>query len=1027
MKLGLNKINWGNKVHGGSINPLPRPTLYFAFILPDNPDYILFYFSESLAMQYGLPAISDFTLSSGNTIEELSFDQGDGGNYLVMKCTNSYELGDTELITYKSGIIPLTGDPSGRKVVSFTNYEVAFNIQDPIIDNAQILSTVTNKIYVLFDKDMDQAVPLTLTGWSINGKTINAIAWETDPKVLSIQVSVPFTYGSSYHFSYNGGQTIRSSGGGTLQPFSNQPIFNGLPEPDMIAPYGLSVTPSYISALLQWTNNNPYSYYDGVSIERSLDNLTWAEVATVEGYNIASYNGTGLSMNTQYYWRVRAFRTRDSVKTYTSYSNTTNATTLGGVPFITTWKTDNAGDSNSTSIRIPKVSGSAFTGVIDWKGDGTVMTSYSGNIDGYIEHNYGVTGTYTVKIYGAFPNINFNLTGDLLKILSIEQWGATTFTTCEKAFASCQNLVANYTDYPDTSSVTNFTFMFCQCNKFNGLIEFDTSHGVLFYSMFASCSVFNQDITNLVTGNATNINYMLSNCSVFNGDISGWNTSNVTRMENCFYYCSAFNQPVDHIDISKIMLINSMFSGCHAFNQLITTWDTSRFTDFGSMFSGCYAFNKSVAFLDTSNCNSMSYMFSGCRAFNQSVMNLDTMKVTAMSGMFSDCRVFNQSVDAFDTSSVTYMNNMFDNCRAFNQSVIGFRTTNVLDMSYMFLNCYIFNQSVSTFNTSKVTTMRDMFNGCYAFNQSIANFDTTLVTDMQNMFNACTVFNQSVSTLITSKVTNMSGMFGNCIAFDQSVSSFDTSKVTNMSSMFAGCSIFNHSITTWDTSKVTNMSYMFLSCSLFNSALTFDTSKVTTMTNMFKNCSYFNQSVASFDTSKVTLFSGMFEGCSSFNQPVSTFDTSLGYFFSGMFKNCIAFNQSVSNFNTSGAIFIDSMFYGCTVFNQSISNFNTSKINSFAYFLYHCYAFDQDISGLDYSHANAVWGLNGILNLGDSMTAAFSTANYDLFLISLANQLSNSQQLYMGLYRPKYSSTGATARNHLTGTHGWNINDGGSI
>jgi len=73
------------------------------------------------------------------------------------------------------------------------------------------------------------------------------------------------------------------------------------------------------------------SYQDNSSdesdfhIERSPDGSTgWAEITTV-GANTTSYNNTGLTCNTPYYYRVRAHRHGDAQ--YSGYSNVANATT----------------------------------------------------------------------------------------------------------------------------------------------------------------------------------------------------------------------------------------------------------------------------------------------------------------------------------------------------------------------------------------------------------------------------------------------------------------------------------------------------------------------------------------------------------------------------------------------------------------------------------------------------------------------------------------------------------------------------
>jgi len=90
------------------------------------------------------------------------------------------------------------------------------------------------------------------------------------------------------------------------------------------APSGLGATPvSQTQINLSYQDNS--SDESDFHIERSPDGSTgWAEITTV-GANVSSYNNTGLTCNTPYYYRVRAHRHSDAQ--YSVYSNTANATT----------------------------------------------------------------------------------------------------------------------------------------------------------------------------------------------------------------------------------------------------------------------------------------------------------------------------------------------------------------------------------------------------------------------------------------------------------------------------------------------------------------------------------------------------------------------------------------------------------------------------------------------------------------------------------------------------------------------------
>lgn len=81
----------------------------------------------------------------------------------------------------------------------------------------------------------------------------------------------------------------------------------------------IAVSTSQIN--LNWTDNSTDE--TGFEIERSIDNVNWAHLANT-GPNITSYSDTGLSINTTYYYRVRAFN--DTGKS-NNYSNVASAST----------------------------------------------------------------------------------------------------------------------------------------------------------------------------------------------------------------------------------------------------------------------------------------------------------------------------------------------------------------------------------------------------------------------------------------------------------------------------------------------------------------------------------------------------------------------------------------------------------------------------------------------------------------------------------------------------------------------------
>lgn len=232
--------------------------------------------------------------------------------------------------------------------------------------------------------------------------------------------------------------------------------------------------------------------------------------------------------------------------------------------FITTWKMN----SNGEELEIATDNNLDYNYTIDW-GDGTVESITSSTPP---THVYASAGTYTVAIKGKFPRIEMiSEDGFALKLMSIEQWGSTPWESMNGAFGYCANMVYNATDIPDLSRVTDMSFMFYECNAFNG-------------------------------------------------EIGDWNTSVVTIMEGVFYGATAFNGNIGNWDISSVTNLSSMFADAASFNQPIGEWDTSNVTSMGNMFSGATSFNQNLGGWDLSSITNMNNMFnnSGLDALNYS-------------------------------------------------------------------------------------------------------------------------------------------------------------------------------------------------------------------------------------------------------------------------------------------------------------------------------------------------------------------------------------------------------------------------
>lgn len=263
--------------------------------------------------------------------------------------------------------------------------------------------------------------------------------------------------------------------------------------------------------------------------------------------------------------------------------------TVGSIPFISTWKTTSANES----ITIPTNSAYTYDYVVDW-GDGSTSTGQTGNAT----HQYATAGTYIVSLSGDFPAIHFASSphSNKLKIRTVQQWGNIQWKTMNKAFQNCRNLTASE-GKPDLSQVTDLRDMFNGAINFNGNISnWDVSTITTMNGMFANAYDFNKNLNAWNVGQVTDMQYMFYSCYAFNGNISNWDVSNVTKMRQMFQNARSFDQDISAWDVSKVTRMDGMFAGAHKFNRNLSNWDISNVTTMNTMFNSS---GMSVANYDT--------------------------------------------------------------------------------------------------------------------------------------------------------------------------------------------------------------------------------------------------------------------------------------------------------------------------------------------------------------------------------------------------------------------------------------------
>lgn|GEM_PF-6848710 len=177
--------------------------------------------------------------------------------------------------------------------------------------------------------------------------------------------------------------------------------------------------------------------------------------------------------------------------------------------------------------------------------------------------------------------------------------------------------------------------------------------------------------------------FMFKDCESFNGDLSAWDMSKVKDMSHMFDGCMIFNSPLNKWNVSSVKSMNSMFKGCEKFNQLLNSWTVASVEDFESMFEGCKEYNKPMIGWTTTSAYNMQAMFKGCEKFNQPLPTWNTEKVQNMSEMFSGCKKYNQPLSTWKVAYVTSFANTFEGAKAFDQALGAWelRRVRALDLS----------------------------------------------------------------------------------------------------------------------------------------------------------------------------------------------------------------------------------------------------------------------------------------------------------------------------------------------------------
>ena len=144
------------------------------------------------------------------------------------------------------------------------------------------------------------------------------------------------------------------------------------------------------------------------------------------------------------------------------------------------------------------------------------------------------------------------------------------------------------------------------------------------------------------------------------------------------------------------------------------------------------------------------------------------------------------------------------------------------------------------------------------------------------------------------------------------------------------------------------------------------------------------------------------------------------------FRYCNSLVSGLSNFDVSQVTSMDNMFVECFAYNEDLSSWDTGNVTDMAAMFYSATSWNQNVGMWDISSVSQGGSNNSFINTFGETN--LSTSNYDQILIGWAAQAPNiNSNLQLFGVPCGYTSAAQSARNLLTSTYGWTINDGGLV
>ena len=379
--------------------------------------------------------------------------------------------------------------------------------------------------------------------------------------------------------------------------------------------------------------------------------------------------------------------------------------------------------------------------------------------------------------------------GDMNRLLDVEQWGTTAWTSFQNAFFGCYNLNISATDIPNLANVKNMENAFQTC-----------------YNLTTVPNIGSWDVSEV-----TNMTSLFNNARKFNQDISGWNTGKVVNMNNIFNNAYLFNQNLGNWNVSSVnsngIGLSSSGMSCANYEATLIGWNASGvtgkklnagFLNYGSAANAARASLVTNGWTITGD-NSSNVCDAFITTWDLSIGgNATSLSIgTATGGSVSYSWA---TIPSGTSGSGTFSGNTL--------SISGLPSGKKIKLTIAPANFQRIALNNSSGSKDKLT--------------NIEQWGTTAWTSFQGAFYGCSNLNITATGKPNlANVKNMADAFQSCgnLTTVPNIGSWDVSNVTNMQSLFFNARKFNEDISGWNTGKVTIMINILSSAYLFNQNL----------------------------------------------------------------------------------------------------------------------------------------------------------------------------------------------------------------